>query len=249
MKKTSNNKQITVEKVSTKIQEEIVTKPVRKRRTITLRIFLGIAVSAFTLLAFVAHTVHYFPIDLIITRSIQSFHPAWFDLLMKFTSYIGFPPQADIFVLVVVIGMFIFGLRFEAIVTFLNAILITLINIFLKDLIGRPRPSADLVQVFSQVGQTSFPSGHVMFYLAVFGYFWFLCFTMLKKSLLRFILLFILSASIILIAPSRIYLGAHWASDVLGAYLFSSIWLLVVIEFHNWGKSRFFVKQPVAPEK
>ncbi|MGI8419099.1 MAG: phosphatase PAP2 family protein [Candidatus Levyibacteriota bacterium] len=249
MKKTKKDKHDVVATVSSKLQEETVAKSVRKRRTITLRTFLIIAISAFIVLAFFAHTVSYFPIDLVITRAVQSFHPAWFDLLMKMTSFIGYPPQVDIFVVVVVIFMYLLGLRFESMVALCNAIFITLINLVLKELVGRPRPSADLVQVFNHVGQTSFPSGHVMFYLAFFGYFWFLSYTMLKKSWLKYCLLFILTAVIILIAPSRIYLGAHWASDVFGAYLFSNIWLLLVVEFHHWGKSRFFVKQPVAPEK
>jgi len=36
---------------------------------------------------------------------------------------------------------------------------------------------------------------------------------------------------------------------VLGAYLLGSIWLAVVIAIYRWGKTRFFVTQPVAPEK
>ncbi|MDQ3239340.1 MAG: hypothetical protein M3P33_02340 [bacterium] len=42
------------------------------------------------------------------------------------------------------------------------------------------------------------------------------------------------------------YLGAHWASDALGAYLFSAIWLVITIYFYRWGKKKFFKHQPVA---
>jgi undecaprenyl-diphosphatase len=54
-------------------------------------------------------------------------------------------------------------------------------------------------------------------------------------------------AMIALIGPSRIYLGQHWASDVLGAYLLGTLTLVANIAFYRWGKSRFFVakKQPV----
>jgi undecaprenyl-diphosphatase len=54
---------------------------------------------------------------------------------------------------------------------------------------------------------------------------------------------------IALIGMSRIYLGQHWASDVLGAYLLGTLTLVVNIWFYRWGKKRFFVRQPVAPEK
>jgi undecaprenyl-diphosphatase len=51
---------------------------------------------------------------------------------------------------------------------------------------------------------------------------------------------------VILIGISRIYVGEHWASDVLGAYLLATLTLVAVIWFYRWGKTRFFVHQPVA---
>jgi undecaprenyl-diphosphatase len=51
---------------------------------------------------------------------------------------------------------------------------------------------------------------------------------------------------IMLMGPSRIYLGQHWFSDVMGAYLFGSLWLALTIHFYRWGKVRYFVHQPVA---
>jgi membrane-associated phospholipid phosphatase len=39
----------------------------------------------------------------------------------------------------------------------------------------------------------------------------------------------ICAALIVLIGPSRIFLGAHWASDVTGGYFIGTIWLLVLI--------------------
>jgi len=51
---------------------------------------------------------------------------------------------------------------------------------------------------------------------------------------------------VIFIGASRIYLGAHWASDVLAAYLLGSLTLVVTVQIYLWGKTRFFVHQPVA---
>ena len=36
-------------------------------------------------------------------------------------------------------------------------------------------------------------------------------------------------ALIVLIGPSRVFLGAHWASDVIGGYLIGTIWLIHLI--------------------
>jgi hypothetical protein len=41
----------------------------------------------------------------------------------------------------------------------------------------------------------------------------------------------------------------YTASDALGAYLLSGVLLAAIIQFYRWGKKRFFVHQPVAPEQ
>ncbi len=48
--------------------------------------------------------------------------------------------------------------------------------------------------------------------------------------------------------PSCICLGELWANDMLGAYLFGSLWLNVSVYVYRWGKHRFFVEQPLAAE-
>jgi len=51
---------------------------------------------------------------------------------------------------------------------------------------------------------------------------------------------------VLLIGISRIYVGEHWASDVLGAYLLGTLTLVAIIQLYRWGKPRFFLRQPVA---
>jgi membrane-associated phospholipid phosphatase len=89
----------------------------------------------------------------------------------------------------------------------------------------------------------------VLFYSAFFGILIFLGYTLLKPSLGRTLLLVILGSPVALVGLSRIYLGDHWASDVAGAYLLGSLWLALSIAVYRWGKPRFFVRQPLAPEK
>jgi membrane-associated phospholipid phosphatase len=100
--------------------------------------------------------------------------------------------------------------------------------------------------VFNRLNDYSFPSGHVMFYIGFLGFVGFLAFSLLKPSLKRSVILMLFGGPVIFIGASRIYLGAHWASDVLAAYLLGSLTLVATIQFYRWGKTRFFVHQPVA---
>jgi len=61
-------------------------------------------------------------------------------------------------------------------------------------------------------------------------------------------MLVILGVMVALIGVSRVYMGQHWASDAVAAYLLGSIWLTLTILVYRWGKPRFFVNQPVAKE-
>jgi undecaprenyl-diphosphatase len=88
-----------------------------------------------------------------------------------------------------------------------------------------------------------------MYYVGFFGFLWFLAYTLLKRSWIRTLILILLGTLITLVGISRIYLGQHWASDVLGAYLLGSLCLAFVLEFYRWGKKRFFIHQTVASEE
>ena len=88
----------------------------------------------------------------------------------------------------------------------------------------------------------------MLFFTAFFGFMMFLAYTLLKHSWWRTLLLVLLGAMVALIGLSRIYVGQHWASDVLAAYLLGSVWLAMSIFVYRWGKPRFFVDQPVAKE-
>jgi undecaprenyl-diphosphatase len=85
-----------------------------------------------------------------------------------------------------------------------------------------------------------------MFYIVFFGFIGFLAYSLLKPSLTRSLLLLFFGSLIALVGISRVYLGEHWASDVLGSYLLGSVTLVAIIQFYLWGKTRFFVNQPVA---
>ncbi len=109
----------------------------------------------------------------------------------------------------------------------------------IKLIVDRPRPSADLVNVISELKDYSFPSGHVLYFTTFVGFLLFLSYTLLKNSWWRTTLLIILGSMVALIGLSRIYEGQHWASDVLAAYLLGSVWL-TLLWFFTVGASRAF---------
>jgi len=165
---------------------------------------------------------------------------------MTAVSWLGFSPQSVIITALIILLILGLGLQWEALVALIAALFSIGLNVLVKDLIQRPRPAAALVHVLATLSDYSFPSGHVMFYTGFYGFIVFLSFTLLKPSLKRTLLLVFFGLLVLLIGASRIYVGEHWASDVLGAYLLGTLTLIGIIELYRWGKPRFFVHQPVA---
>lgn len=205
--------------------------------------------AGFALLTFLVLTVPTFAIDLSITNGLQSINNPFFSGLMTFISWAGFSPQSFIIPFIIIVTIYALGYHWEAAVSIIAVLSVEGLNLLLKSLVHRARPSIDMVHVTTLLTSYSFPSGHVMFYTGFFGFICFLLFTLLKPSWMRTVLLIVFGGQVVLVGISRIYLGQHWASDVAAAYLLGGLCLIGYIHFYRWGKSRFFVKQPVAAEK
>ena len=225
---------------------ETVSPPARRYRSIVFLLILLSTTAFFALLTFLANETPYLPIDLRITRAIQLIDSPFFLGLMRLISWPGFLPQSILVTVLIAYTLYLYGLHWEAVMSLLAAISSGTINSLVKGIIQRPRPGADLVDVFEVLMSFSFPSGHVMFYTILFGFSSYLQFTLLKASIWRRIILGVFGIFILLVGISRIYLGQHWASDVLGAYLLGSLILVGVILLYQWGKTRFFIHQPSA---
>jgi undecaprenyl-diphosphatase len=220
---------------------DLVPPPARRSRTLFFQALLFFAIVAFGFLTFLVETTPSFPVDLQITRAIQSIDFPFFADFMRLISWPGFLPQSILITLLIAFTLYVYGLRWESIVSLLAALLSGVTNELVKGLIGRPRPTMDVVDVFEVLTSYSFPSGHVMLYTILFGYIWYLVYTLLKRSILRSLLLGLFGVFILFVGVSRIYLGQHWASDVLGAYLLGGLILAGIILLYQWGKPRFFM--------
>lgn len=228
------------------VKKETAPKRLRNLKARLFQAYLLSAIIIFIVLAIFAHFFPYFKPDLYITKTFQEFDFPWFFELMSFISYWGYNPQMPIFSSILVLYLYVIGFKWEAIVSAVNLLSAGFITGVLKTVVGRGRPPSELVNVVQNLHDNSFPSGHVLTYTAFYGFLFFLTYTLLVPSLFRKILLLIFGILILLVGPSRVYLGQHWTSDAFGAYLLGSIWLFMFVWIYRWGKPRFFVKQPLA---
>lgn len=176
-------------------------------------------------LSFAAHRYPQFPGDLSLARAVQSLDSQPLFALMWGISALGT-------VVTVLTMKIVCAILFTAIHRPLQAIFILLtisaetLSIALKELVHRPRPGADLIRIMWFNEESGFPSGHVMSFIGLYGFLFFLAWTETPRSLFRTVTLFILGSLIVLVGLSRVYLGSHWPSDVLGGYLIGGLWLL-----------------------
>ena len=106
-----------------------------------------------------------------------------------------------------------------------------LIGFFLKEAVGRARP--DYLIAGSVPSSMSFPSGHSLFAMVFGGLLIVLVEELVESAPVRRALQFGLGILILAVGASRVYLGAHWPSDVLGGYLFGGVALLGLILVRN----------------
>jgi membrane-associated phospholipid phosphatase len=207
----------------------------------------GSALLVYTVLAVLAHRYAYFDWDVRLARAIQSISIPGFASFMYVLSELGSGWIPVILVGSIGAALLIKGLKLEAAIVVIGASLGAAMNSLLKVIIGRPRPPDTLVTVVRHYAHDSFPSGHVTFFVEFFGFLLFLTFVLLKKPFPRRTLIFALTVFISLIGVSRVFMGAHWPSDVAGAYLAGGAWLMLMIEIYRQGKTK--EREPVVLEE
>ncbi len=192
------------------------------RGTMFLAFYMWL-LSGAVMLSLIARRTQFFPGDMAITSTLQKQHNPWFRRFMVAISEIGFF-QWSVPLTAGVAGIFwLLRFRLEAIFVLLTSSS-NLLNALVKRLIKRPRPTTQLVTVVRVINEPSFPSGHVMHYTNFFGLLIYLLATNWRSGKLRNTLITICTSLIGLIGPSRIYLGAHWPSDVFAGYVYGGLW-------------------------
>lgn len=202
-----------------------------------LLILSFIFLAAFFVLASVLNTKAIESFDLSILQAVQEIRHPYITPVIKFFTFIG---NTQIVIILSVILMFIlyrfFKHRKELFLFSVVLIGTGILNSLLKAFFERERPTLDAMITESGF---SFPSGHSMSALSLYGILTFLLWKHIPKTKNRVILLCVAATFILVIGFSRIYLGVHFPSDVIGAYLFSCFWLFFNIWFfknHLWNR-------------
>lgn len=130
-----------------------------------------------------------------------------------------------IITVVTILSLFIFRNKKINICIILNLLGIFILNnVLIKNIIARGRPSG--INIIEENGY-SFPSGHTAISTVVYGYLIYLIYNYVSNKKLKYVLISILSIIILVVGLTRIYLGVHYTSDVLGGYLLGISYLLI----------------------
>jgi undecaprenyl-diphosphatase len=207
--------------------------------------------AAFAVLAVLAKANAYFAWDVSVANAVQSIPLPGMEAFMRAVSAPGNGVTSWAVVGVAVLAFFVTRRRSEAFGVLLSAAGGSALNRLFKYVVARPRPTLEHVRVTGEWAHESFPSGHVTFYVCFFGFLFFVAFALLPKgSAARKVACALAALPVLLIGLSRVYLGAHWPSDTLGAYLFSGLWLAFSLDLYRRWKRRatFHTEEEVKEE-
>ena len=115
-----------------------------------------------------------------------------------------------------------------------NILGVLIVNQVFKFLIQRPRP--DVAHRLIEQSGYSFPSGHSMMATVFYGFLTYLLYRSKLNKSVKIIILIMVLFLILLIGISRIYLGVHYTSDVIGGFLWGSTLLILIIVLTKKGK-------------
>lgn len=170
------------------------------------------------------------PYELMVSRAVQaSITAPWIATSFRFLTLIN-NPRSDIFTVIAVIIVFVLLRWFRQVIFFALAVIVgDGVNAFIGDIVGRPRPTPNLVHVDSRLIFNSFPSGHSCYMMVFYGFLFFLSLTWPVRTWRYHWLVLIFQAwaliNILLVGFARIWEGEHWLVDVLGGYLDGAIWM------------------------
>ena len=188
---------------------------------------LGILVVALLLLLFVALLQNVLSGDILRLDAaayqlfVVTLRNDWLTYIMEGFSNLATP--VVLVVMLLVVAAFAPG-KAPGICATVNLFAAIVIDLVLKEIIQRPRP--DGFRLIAETGY-SFPSGHSMVAMAFYGLLIYMIWRYETNRGLKWLFCLSFSLVVILIGASRIYLGVHYASDVLAGFAVALAWLLV----------------------
>lgn len=165
--------------------------------------------------------------DSTIISFVQALETPWLTSTLRFFTWIGSGFIAVFIACIVsLILLFVFQYKHQATLLIIGIAGTGLLNILLKLFFKRERPE---IYRLADASGYSFPSGHTMLAFSLYILIGFIVWRNVKTQASRILLLLSIGLMITLIAGSRIYLGVHYPSDILGGILASALWIVPLL--------------------
>lgn len=213
-------------------------------KKIKLSIFLIIGLFSFIgfgVMAILVHGQKVIKFDDIVINSIQGLETPFLTTIMRFFTFLGSITAIVLLaVVIMLIFYFVFKLRSELLL-FLGVIVgANILFITLKLIFHRARP--DLHRLIEITGY-SFPSGHSTNAIAIYGILSFILWRHIPTKWGRTVVVILSVLMILAIGISRVYLGVHYPSDVIGGYFVGGFWLIISIWLYQFYKERLYERK------
>lgn len=176
-----------------------------------------------------------FPGDLPVALWVQAMATPWLDTVMEAVTLLGQTYVAGASILAVAVA-FALVRRWPEVVAFLGVAVMEGVVQVAQSLIGRPRPPEELLRIMESDSGGGFPSGHTYHAVVFGGLLLVLVVARVRPALVRRTVEVVVMMLILVIGISRVYLGVHWPSDVVGSVVLGtpSVALLTYL-YHRLG--------------
>jgi undecaprenyl-diphosphatase len=166
--------------------------------------------------------------------------PQWLEFVARDITALG-GTAVLVLITVAAIGFMALSRKWgAALFTFVSIVGGTLISTGLKHVIDRARP--DVVPHLVEVSSASFPSGHSMLSMTTYLTLGALLAEVQDKPRFKFYILAWALGIALLVGWSRMFLGVHWPTDVLGGWCVGSAWALICGTAAYWLQRRGLIE-------
>ena len=178
------------------------------------------------------------------TLWLQQIELGKFGFIHTWIFFMGIRGVAGILMIVFFVLLWFRDYRVEAISVALISIP-DILNIFVREIINRPRPNDGIVEVvigYGGIQGHGFPSGHALHVVLFYGFLTYLLVRHTRKSIYTFTLSLSTTLYIFITGLWLIYDGRHWALDVIGGYFYGLVFLFILITGYEFVKSMVATK-------
>ena len=174
--------------------------------------------------------------DLVVINFIQGMEMSWLTPIVKVFAWIGSGyVVAPITIITFLLLFFVYRYRAQAFLLVTVILGTVILNELLKIYFRRERP--EIYRILDAAG-FSFPSGHTMMAFSLYTIIAYIVWRNMRTTLNRVLLIIFTTFMILMISTSRIYLGVHYPSDIVGGFIASAFWVSIAIAVYGFYRDR-----------